>query len=281
MKLTINHTPLRHGDGDADWKDSLPEEMRGDAAFADIKDLAALGTSFINAQKMIGQPNIRIPSAEAGEEDMLKFHEKIMKHAPNLMPVPAADDEAGINVILGKMGRPADADTYALEGATLTPEMKTLAHGMGLTQAQFAKLYEGVYKPNMENASAGEAALKSGRDLLAKEWGYAFQTKEQQAQAILEKTGAPAKLVEQAKAGKLGAETLRWMDSLVTSLGSEGLNIVGNSGGGDARITPTEATAQINEMMNNPAHPYWHATDPGSPAARKTMIDLQRIAHPK
>lgn len=272
------YTPKAHGEGEADWKDSLPEGIRSNPVFSDIKDLGALGTSFINAQSLIGQPSIRIPSENASEDDIKVFHEKVMKHAPNFMPKPDVDDDANVNAVLTALGRPADADTYAIEGATLTPEMKKQAHEMGLTQKQFSKMYEAVIKPNMEAQAASEAANKAGRDALAQEWGYAFQTKEQQAQAILEKTGAPAQLVEQAKAGKLGAETLRWMDSLVTSLGSEGLNIVGDHGGGGS-MTKAEASAQIQEMMNNQDHAYWNRQDPQNASAIKTMLDLQRIAN--
>jgi hypothetical protein len=276
--IKLHYVPLPHGDEEADWKLGLPEEMRTNAAFTDIKDLGALGTSFINAQQLIGQPNIRIPSENASAEDMTAFHEKIAKHAPTMMPKPNLEDEASVNAILAALGRPADAETYALEGATLTPEMKKMAHEMGLTQKQFGKMYEQVVKPNMDADAARNADLEKGRSELAAEWGYAFQTKEQQAQGILEKTGAPPALIEQAKAGKLGAETLRWMDSLVKTIGKEGLNIVNNHGG-DTRITPAEASAQINEIMNNSAHPYWNKQDPANGAAMKTMIDLQRLAN--
>lgn len=282
MKTKINSlVPLAHGEGDGgdkDWKDVLPEEMRGNAVFADIKDIGALGTSFINAQSLIGQPAIRIPSENASDEDVKSFYEKVIKHAPNLMPKPDLNDESAISAIMASLGRPADAETYSIEGATLTPEMKKQAHEMNLTQKQFAKMYEKVIKPNIEAQAANEATTKAGRDALAKEWGYAFQGKEKDAQTVLEKTGAPAQLIEQAKAGKLGADTLRWMDRLVTALGSEGLNIIGNEGG-NGRMTKAEASAQIQEMISNPKHAYWNKMDVGNASAMKDMIDLQRIAN--
>ena len=275
---TQTYVPKSTGDGEeASWRDALPEEMRGNASLADVKDVASLAQQFISAQSHIGS-SIRIPSENAGAEDLQTFHDKILRHAPNLMPVPNLEDEAGVAAIMSKLGRPADAATYALEGTTPTEDMKKLAHEMGLNQAQFAKMYNGVFKPELENQAANSAANKAGRDALAQEWGYAFQTKEREAQAILEKTGAPAGLIEQAKTGKLGADTLRWMDSLVTSLGSEGLNIVGNDGGG-GRMTPAEASAQIGEMMNNPTHAYWNAQDMGHKKAMTDMLDLQRIAN--
>ena len=291
--LNKNLVPLRDGEGETtseettveatpvdtapvDWKAGLSDELKSNATLSTVADLNSLAKQFIDAQAHIGN-SIRIPSSQAGQEDMKTFHEKILKHAPHLMPTPNLEDASGVNAILTQLGKPADAGTYAIEGVTLTDEFKAQAHEMGLTQKQFGQLYANIVKPQLDSASAGEADTKAGRDLLAKEWGYAFQTKEQNVQAILEKTGAPANLIGQAKDGKLGQATLRWLDGLVTSMGSEGLNLIGNSGTSH-RITPQEANAQIGEIMSNKSHPYWNSRDAGNAGAIKSMIDLQRIA---
>ena len=264
------------GGEDKSWLDSLPEDIRGNSAFENVKDVGDLANQFVNAQSFLGS-SIRIPSENAGEEDLTKFYDKVLKHAPNLMPKPDAGDEASINAVLSALGRPADPSTYAIEGAELTDDLRKVAHEMGLTQAQFEKMYQGFVKPSLESSVAQEAETKAGRDALAKEWGYAFQTKEQTAQALLEKTGAPSALVEAAKAGSLNADTLRWIDSMVTSIGKEGLDLV-NHGQGGHRMTPAEAKAQVNEIMSNRNHAYWNASDPLHEQAKKDIVELHRIS---
>lgn len=259
-----------------EFRDSLPEDIRGNSAFDNVKDLGDLATQYVNAQSFLGS-SIRIPSENSSDEDRQKFYDKVLNAAPNLMPKPDADDEASIAAVYAALGRPADADTYALEGVELTPEMKKAAHEAGLTQSQFAAVYKQFVQPSLDNGAARQAQLEQGRELLAKEWGYAFQTKEQTAQALLAKTGAPAELQESAAKGKLNADTLRWVDQLVTSIGKEGLDLV-NHGQGGGRMTPAEAKAQIAEIMGNRQHAYWNASDPRHAQAKQDLVDLHRIA---
>ena len=284
MNQKINLLPLRAGDEaggeDRTWLEQLPEDIRGNSVFENVKDVSDLASQFVNAQSFLGS-SIRIPSENAGEEDTQKFYDKVLKHAPNLMPVPNTEDEAAVAAIMAKLGRPADADTYVIDGAELSPEMKKAAHEAGLTQDQFAKVFNSFVKPTLESNAAHQASVKQGREELAKEWGYAFQTKEQTAQALLEKTGAPAALIEAAKKGELNAETLRWADSLATSIGREGLDLVNHGGGGGGRMTPSEARAQAQEILNNKNHAYWSRTDPNHGQAVKDMVELQRIANAK
>lgn len=263
------------GDGN-EFRDSLPEEIRGNSAFDNVKDLNDLATQYVNAQSFLGS-SIRIPSENASDEDRQKFYDKVLNAAPNLMPKPNMEDSASVAAVYAALGRPADADTYALEGVELSPEMKKAAHEAGLTQDQFKAVYQQFVQPSIDNNAAHLAQLKAGRDELAKEWGYAFQTKEQTAQALLQKTSAPTSLVEAAQKGELNADTLRWIDSLVTSIGKEGLDLV-NHGQGGGRMTPAEAKAQIAEIMNNRAHPYWNAADPQNAQAKQDVLDLHRIA---
>lgn len=286
LKAMLSSFPLRAGDepnGDGDdndksWLEALPEDIRGSNALGNVKDVADLATQFVNQQSLLGS-SIRIPSENAGEEDRQKFYDKVLKNAPNLMPKPDLEDEAAMAAIYAQLGRPADADTYALEGVELSPEMKKAAHDAGLTQAQFAKVFANFVKPALDDSAAHKAAVKQGRDELAEEWGYAFQTKEQTAQALLEKTGAPTALVEAAARGELNADTLRWVDSLATSIGREGLDIVNHGSSGGGRMTPAEAKAQVGEIMANRNHPFWNASNPAHEQAKKDMVDLQRIAN--
>ena len=261
-----------------DWREGISEDLRGNASLEGITDFSALAKNYINLVES-NATSIRVPSENASTEEVTKFNEQLLTAAPNLMKVPDATDEAGVTTILNKLGRPADLNTYAVEGKEVPTSLKEQAHAMGLTQKQFGQLYANTVAPTEQANAEAATALKNGRDALAAEWGYAFGNKEQQATAILTKTGAPAELIAQATSGALGAETLKWVDSLATSLGREGLNIV-NQAGGSTSMTPAEATAQIGEIMNNRQHAYWNTQDIGNQKAVQDMLDLQRLAHP-
>lgn len=263
------------GDQTPNFRESLPEDLRGNSVFDNVKDLTDLATQFANAQSFLGS-SIRIPSENASEEDRKKFYEKVMKHAPSLMPKPDPADETAVQTVLAALGRPADPSSYNIEGAQLSDDLKKAAHEAGLTQNQFAKMYQTLIKPSLDSSAARAAEVEKGRAELAKEWGYAFQVKEQTAQALLQKTGAPAELVDAAAKGQLNANTLRWLDQLATSIGREGLDLV-NHGQGGNRMTPAEAQAQINEIMNNRSHAYWNTSDPAHKQAVKDVVDLHRV----
>ena len=260
------------------WRDSLPdtlpEDIRNSKSLDNIKDISDLVTQHVNAQSLIGN-SLRIPSENAGQEDRQKFYDKVLKHAPDLMPKPNLEDEAAMNMVYSQLGRPADSGSYQLEGVTLPDDMKKAAHEAGLTQEQFEKVYSNFVKPSLDANTQHLSKVKEGREALAKEWGFAFQTKEQQAHAILQKTNAPTALVQAAANGELNAETLKWVDGLVTSIGKEGLDAV-NHGEASGRMTPAEAKAQIQEILNNPD--YRNAKSVNQKPLMQKMIDLQRIS---
>ena len=49
------------------WKDSLPEELKGHKGLTDVKDVGSLAQQFLDSQQMIGQ-SIRVPGPDAGED---------------------------------------------------------------------------------------------------------------------------------------------------------------------------------------------------------------------
>ena len=61
--------------GIADWRDSLPGDIRSSIDVESVEDLAK---GYVNAQQMIGG-SIRIPGKEAGKEDWDKFYSAMAK----------------------------------------------------------------------------------------------------------------------------------------------------------------------------------------------------------
>lgn len=56
------------------WRDTLPEDIRGDKSLADFKDPAALAKSYIATKAMVGQKALAVPGENATPEERAAFH---------------------------------------------------------------------------------------------------------------------------------------------------------------------------------------------------------------
>jgi len=111
--------------GAADWRSSLPEDLRAHPALTDIKDVGGLAKSFVHAQSMIGADKIVMPKPDASPAEMADFY--------------------------NKLGRPGAADGYKFSETTIEGVPKDEAtqkwardifHKHGLTQKQADGLYQ-------------------------------------------------------------------------------------------------------------------------------------------
>ena len=92
-----------------------------------------------------------------------------------------------------------------------------------------------------------------------------------------EQANAPSELIEGLKARKIDSETVLWLSSLAQSVSEkQQVSFQGNHSNGST-ITPDEAHMKIDEILNNPDHPY-HRGDEG---ARRRYHDLLRQANPQ
>jgi len=273
------------GGGESSWRDSLPDDIKGSASLADYKDVAGMAKSHIELQKMMGN-SIRVPSSEAGQDDLNKFYDSILEKAPNLMPKPDIEKPDEIEKVLSAIGKPAEASKYELtadlDGYSVSEErmasLKAQAHEAGLTKAQFNKFAGSVLLAESKQVAAENGQVNESRAALQTEWGAAFDDRQSKAVGILEKTGAPAGLIAQAKDGKLGGETLRWAHSLFESIGSEGVE-VGGQPQNNGKLTPAEARDRIGEILGNKTHAYWNPSDRNNKEAKAKMVELHRLAN--
>lgn len=278
------------GGGDKSWRDDLPEDIRADSSLSDYKDVAGMAKSHIDLQKMMGN-SIRIPGEDAGKDDMDKFYQTLTEKAPKLMFKPDMDKPDDINKVLSAIGTPAEASKYELtedlDGYKVSDErmdgLKKQALEAGLTKAQFNKFVGSLMKGEGAGVSDALSKRNESRSSLQKEWGSAFDDRQSSAVAILEKTGAPQELIEQAKAGELGGETLKWAHGLSTSIGTEGMEFGKQKDSSSGRLTPAEAREQIGEIMRNKEGAYWGKSGDAKSQndARAKMLDLQRLANPQ
>jgi hypothetical protein len=234
-----------------DWRSSLPEDLRGAKSLEGVADVNSLAKQFVDLQAHLGT-SIRIPGEDAGEDAIKAFHEKIMSKT-NLMLKPETEDDVG--AIMRSLGAPDEASGYELPDSDIDySNLQSIAHKAGLTKKQFESIISDVSAHDAESMELSQAELVESRKAVEKEWGNAFDRNSKEAIALLEVTKAPASVIQQAKDGKINGEALSWFYSLASRLGAgEGVNASGDEGG-SLVMTPAEAQAQLDEVMNNPIY---------------------------
>lgn len=276
-----------------DWMSSIQDAViRDNLNKNGVKDVASLAKQFVDQQAYLGNA-IRIPSEHASEEDKKKFYEKVMKHAPNLIPRPDSSDQTAMEAFYASLGRPESPEKYedpeiadAPEGFAMAPErakfFKDIAHRNGLTNTQYKKMLGDVLEADKQAYIAQMTSVKESHDALQREWGVAYQERVDATVTMLEQTGAPEDVMNAVKAGMVGGNTIKWLHGLYSRIGApEGINNANQPGNtGNGRLTPSEAQSQINEILNNRQHPYWINSHPQHADAVKRVLELGKMADP-
>lgn len=268
-----------------DWRASLPDDLKASESLKSVKDIASLAKQFVDQQSYLGNA-IRVPSEHASEADKKAFYDKLVKHAPDLIPRPNRDDPESMNAVLAALGRPDDKSLY--EAPEVAPELKNfvpderieafrdIAHRYGLTKDQFKGVMADVLAADAQIIQGQQTALNESRAALHKEWGAVFEERTAQALKLAESTGAPAAFVDAIKTGAVNGEALKWLHSLSSRMGDK-LNIV-NDENNSGKMTPGEAQSRISEIMGNRKHPYWDSHHPDHKRALDTVVELGRLA---
>lgn len=254
------------------FAETLPEDIRGEAAFRDIKDLSGLAKSYLNATKLVG----------GRPEDLIK--------------VPAPDDAAAWDAAWGKLGRPEKPDGYQFtapklpEGLAVNEQLQgnfaAEAHKLGLSAKQAAGLYDwwhgtmaAQHTSTMTAAAQAEATALDG---LKTEWGAAYDQNVQLARAALAHYGDDAfsKYLDTSRLGNHPA-MLRIMQKLGVQLAEDGL--IGKDGDGNgSALSPAEAQQQINALRGDAEFRkvYMDRAAPGHKDAVARMQALHAMAYP-
>jgi hypothetical protein len=235
----------------ADWRESLPDELKTDPALKDFKDVASVAKSLVETKKLVGG-SIRPPGPDAGPEARKEFVAKLREKMPELLMVPADPAERATfeDDLWRTLGRPEKPEDYSLEGVTLEEgvkldevKLRELGKSLKLTKAQLREA------ANLE--ATGQAAqlkaTKEARAQLRSEFGDEYQAALNHAATVAEKKGFAedavalrAGLVSAARAKAWVAEAKR-----VTGPG----NPVGQQGQGAPPDTTAELLARRAEMM--------------------------------
>jgi hypothetical protein len=270
-----------------DWKQTLPEEMRGSPALKDIKDVGALAKNYLEAQSAIGA-SVRIPSKEAGEEGKKAFRARMLEvgkdHGLTVLP---GEDEAEQAAFYTALGRPAEAKLYEIPDAKAenlkfdaaeAEAFKAVAHAAGLSSKQYKKVVAEMAKSREGGAAAATDKFNSGHADLKKEWGQAYDSRRDEVGKRLAIHNAPASLIEAFKEGLVDADSTRWLHGVMTALGDEPQELTsqGKRSAG-IKLTPGEAMERVAEVeakldKMNPG-------DADYPGLVKRRVELIEIAN--
>jgi hypothetical protein len=257
--------PVADTGSSADWRSSIDQEIAGDPSLADIKDLNGLAKSYINAQKMVGADKIVLPGANASEDEMNEFY--------------------------NRLGRPEKYEFDKVElpdgfehSEPMDTAMKQLMHETGLTNAQANKLYTGYlqYLGNEYNEAVGQ------NDQMRSEWHT--QLKKDLGKAFDESVD-----LSQRAAKELGGEELlKWFDEtgqgdnpMFVKLFAKVGKMMSEAGAepGEVRsfeMTPDSAQQEIARLQRDPnfMNQYTDKEAQGHAEAIKKMEYLFSYAYP-
>lgn len=260
----VSATDIQSADVGSDWRDGLDPGIRN---ALDVDSIADLAKGYVNAQQMIGG-SIRIPGKDAGEEDWGKFYDKF-KDVPGLARYNPDD----LTSLYEAAGRPGSAKEYGVEG--VDEDFLQVAFDAGLNRNQVDAISE--YTKNLETYKEGVIAqeVDSGIAQLRQEWGLAFDRKVEEGQravAHLDKTIPGLSEALDASGAGNNPAIIKLFQSLGANL-KEGQGFAGTHQG-TSGLTPYEARMQIQEIQNNPQHPYHR----GDEAATERFLELHKYA---
>jgi len=252
------------------WRDSLPADIRSNPTLESIDSVESLAKEHINVQKMIGTEKIERPKDDWTPEQFNEFY--------------------------GKLGRPAEAKDYDLDGIE-RPEglpwddgfqesMIGIMHEAGLTQGQVKKILGGYIESvgGQFTQATGEASRtrESAVQDLRNEWGKSFDAQVDLAKrAFRSGTGENFEAVaglKMADGGQLGDHpaVIRAFAALGGKMNEHGL-----VGGVSSRATlsPGEATSERNKLMSDQSFldAYLNAEHLEHDVAVKKMQDLTNV----
>lgn len=221
------------------WMESIPEDLRGDASLADIKDVGSLAKSYIHAQKMIGSDKIAMPGADATEEEMGDFY--------------------------NKLGRPSASDGYEIPTENMPAEVPVdnefvgrffeEAHRIGLNKQQAAALVRwNVEAQKQQSDDYGlvmDKEMADAEESMKREFGDAYEQNLTMAQEAAQQFGGD-ELINLLNETGLGnkPEIIKAFANIARAISND--EVIGSGGRKSFLTTPQEAISKIASKKQDP-----------------------------
>lgn len=232
----------------------IPEDLKEEKMWENVKDVPSLLKSYAHAQKSIGGA-VKVPGEDADEAEWNEFYQKL--------------------------GRPETPEGYDIEwpkrenvewDPDLQQQFGKLAHDIGLSKKQFEALVEFEGERVGIIAHTGAKALKAAEDTLQEEWGGNFTRNVAYAQRAVGEIGGDELKAVLDDTG-LGNNPIiaKAMYKIGRMMVEDGI-IPGEVAGA---TTKQQALDKIAEISADAAHPY-HT---GDAHAVEEMRKLHQIAY--
>jgi hypothetical protein len=254
------------------FADQLPDDIKTDAVFRDIKDLHGLAKSYQSAAKMVG--------LDKGQIVQL----------PNWADAKSAEE------FYNRLGRPAKAEEYKFSERANQPysddekkfqeQLRPILHRIGLSQRQIDALvpeWNGLQQTAQASIEE-QSKLNQARHLqtLKTELGAAFDQTMKDATTALAQYDPKGELARYLDETKLGDHPamVQFFGRLGRELREDG--VAGSARASDGIMTPTEAKQAINAKRADKdfAAAYGAKQHPNHKAAVAEMEQLYLLAYP-
>jgi hypothetical protein len=275
------------GDDAKPWHEGLPPELVAAPFIRGADSLEAALADITRAAEIQGN-SIRVPGPDADDAARSEFYASIVEKAPGVMRTPDLADQAAVDAILAQLGKPTEANDYALtdvEGITVPDErvgeLKAFAHAAGLTRTQFDAFMGKLLAQDASQQGTAQTAHEAELAELKGEWGAAYDQRVAKINKMLELTGGEARLTESLAAEHLTANEVRWFHSLAERLGGGEGGAVGSQGKGEPEpiMTPHEAVLQLRELEKNRIGVFMPKEE--QDAFIKRRMELLKLAKPE
>ncbi len=221
------------------WKESFPEELRGEKSLEKFKTVDALFKSYVHMEKSLGKNKVTIPDKFATDADW----EEVYK----------------------QLGCPSDVTEYEIKidakagmAEDFVAGMKELGIKNGYNQKQMQSVFNYIDTKNGEYAlKHDENSKKVVQENLADlrvEWGNGYDRKMNDANTALTHFGG-AEALEAIQ--DVGLQNNKHIIKMFSKLGDAMREdkIVHNSES-FTQMTPEEALSQARDIRSNKDHPY-------------------------
>ena len=245
----------------SEFLQQLPEEIRDHPSLQSINDVGNLGLSYVNAQRLIGADKIPLPKN------------------------PTEDD---LSNIYSKLGRPDEPSGYAIQadGQILTEgDVNTytdIAHKLGLSKTQANGILD-YYRSSIQQTTEAmskdsEQQRQQIEQSLKAEWGADYDAKVTQAnRAVSDIAGEDLLQMVLEDGTKVGNHPafIKAFANFADFKNSVTKEDTISENSVNYRMSPADAKAKIDTIMNDRSHAYW---DRKNPVARdKAVKEVQDL----
>ncbi len=211
------------------WRDGLPAEYRGHAAFANMSDLGALAKEHLNLQGLIGKKGVVMPGAGDAPEAWDRFYKD-----------------------LGRPDAPEGYEFKKPEGGAysddLAKQFRAWSHKAGLSPRQAQALHDSYFaeltRLNAEAETAEKQQIEAATAKLRGEWGAAFDAKIALSERAIDLGGPELSKAIKASGIRNDPTFIAWVAKLGERLAEHKLI----DGAANAAMTPAEAKAAIAKL---------------------------------